>query len=487
MKKGASNYERYIKWYFQLRLYVFIATLIYIIFNYNFTFNIQRTEEYIFDLIYYWVIVLCIFSGIYSYLLSKAITDNKYKKTVYYINTSLLILSLSIFTYGSFISSSDSLSTSVLLLMPFLTFNIVSWITTRRIQEIHFINNDNFLKKSSIGWLILLFVYFTIWAIQPYNRVFHERNWFELNLTSTSNWWEKLHNFNEKYSHNDLLFAYTNCNYNYFRSRPCFENMIFWDDLTIIKEKYNIWKSQEDKLDTLSSEQKDKKIKEMKNIYFKSLENWNYDKLIKIENQVKNIIESGLHLKSLNASYINNSKQNHSINNIQSIYKLLIEYNIDIKNYSQANIFINKYYDFLIEYSKSEQFGAYFFYRISNYYSLLKENNYTDIIYPKDIKRDFEYYKSYYLDIFTNDIQSHIYYSLPDIFLIFNKEELSWYYNYIYRDIKNNNYTFSYKPPILYNIFNNYIYNFWNNSEYYNKRYQEWIEFFEELIEKSEK
>ena len=485
MKKGASKYEKFIKGYFQLRLYVFITSFLYVIFNYNFTFNIERTEEYAFDLIYYWVIILCIFSGIYSYLLSKSITDNIYKKAVYYINTSLLILSLSIFTYGSFISSSDSLSASVLILMPFLAFNIISWITTRRIQEIHFINNKHFLKKSSIGWLILLFVYFTIWAIQPYNRVIHDRNWFELNLHKTSEWWEKLHNFNEKYEGNDLLFAYTNCNYNYFSSRTCFENVIFWDDLIQIRDKYNNVKSEGDNIDSISSEQNDKKQTELKEFYFKSLEKWNYDKLTKIESEIEEIVNWGLHVKSLHNSFT--GKRNYNITNIQWMYQLLIEYNIDTKNYSQANIFINKYYTFLNEYSKSEEFGPYFFYRINNYYSLLEKNNYTDIIYPDNINRDFENFKTNYLTLVTNNLKWRFYYAIPDIFLIFNKEELSRYYDYVNQDIKNNNYTFSYNPPFFYNSFNTFIYRFSNDSKYINERYQKWIEFFEELIEKSEK
>ena len=484
MKKGASKYERFIKGYFQLRLYVFIATLLYIIFNYNFTFNIERTEEYVFNLIYYWIIILCIFSSVYSYLLSKAITDNKYKKSVYYINTSLMTLSLSVFIYGSFISSNPAFYNNVLMLMPFLAFNIISWITTRRIQDIHFINNDKFIKKSSIGWLILFFVYFTIWSLQPYNRVIYDKNWFELNLDKTSEWWWKLSEFNLKYSNNNILFIYTNCNYNHFSSNSCFENEIFWEELKKIRDTYNNLESEVYNVDRLPKELKDKKQEEMKQIFFKSLENWNYDELVKMESEIERIINWKLNIRSLNDSFI--FSKNYNINNIQWIYRLLIEYNIDTKNYSQANIFINKYYDFLTEYSKWDDFGTYFFYRINNYYSLLEKNNYRDIIYPENIKRDFENFKYNYPELHTNNIKSNIYYSLPDIFLIFNKEELARYYDYINKDIKSNNYTFSYKPPILYNIFNNYIYYSWF-FEYYNKKYIEWIKFFEELIKKSEK
>lgn len=482
MKKGTSIYERYIKGYFQLRLYVFIATLLYIISNYNFTFNIKRTDEYVFDLIYYAIIVLCIFSGIYLYLLSKAIIDNKYKKTVYYINTSLMILSLTVFIYGVFISSSSNLSSTVLFLMPFLAFNIISWITTRRIQDIHFVSNENFLKKSSIGWLILLFVYFTIWAIQPYNRVFHERNWFELNLNESSEWYQKLSEFNKKYSNNNILFVFTDCSYNHFSNNSCLENEIFWEELKKIRDKYNNLKSEDNNKRKLTQEEEVNKQEEMKEVYFKSLENWNYDDLVKIESEIQEIIDSRLYYK-----WFNDYNKNHNINKIRPLYRLLIDYNIKIKNYSQANIFINKYYDFLIEFSKSDDFGVILFYRINNYYSRLEKNDYTNIIYPENIKSDLDNFKYNYLNIYTHGLLSQIFYSLPDIFLIFNKEELVKYYEYINKDIKNNNYTFSYKPPFFYNSFNTFIYNSWNNSEHYNKRYQEWIKFFEDLIEQSEK
>jgi hypothetical protein len=162
MKKGALNYERYIKGYLHLRLYVFIVSMFYLISNYDFSFNIQRPDEYVYNIIYYCVIILGIFSGIYTYFLHKAITNNKYKKTIYYINTTLLISSLSIFVFGSFISSNPGIYNNIIILIPFLAFNIISWIVTRRIQDIHFIDNEKFVKKSSIGWILLFLLYFTI-------------------------------------------------------------------------------------------------------------------------------------------------------------------------------------------------------------------------------------------------------------------------------------------------------------------------------------
>jgi hypothetical protein len=221
----------------------------------------------------------------------------------------------------------------------------------------------------------------------------------------------------------------------------------------------------------------------MKQVYFDSLKDWNYDELLVIEREIEWIIQWRLSYISINEELHTN--KDYNINKIQLIYRLLIDYNIDIKNYTQANTFINNYYKFSVEYSKTQDFWIYLFNRINNYYILLEKNNYRDIIYPNNIKSDFEYFKISYPKIVTNNRIKYIHYSLPDVLFILNKNESSRYYEYIEKDIKNQTYIFSYKPLFFYNIFNTFIYKFWDNLDFYNDRYQDWIEFFEELLKKS--
>lgn len=91
-----------------------------------------------------------VFSGIYCFLLSRIITKNISKKVVFYINSTLMSVSLCIFIYSGFFTQNNSLQTIVFVLLPFLSFNIVSWLITKRAINKNIIVSNNFLRNTFI-------------------------------------------------------------------------------------------------------------------------------------------------------------------------------------------------------------------------------------------------------------------------------------------------------------------------------------------------
>ena len=91
-----------------------------------------------------------VFSGIYCFLISRIITKDISKKVVFYINSTLMSVSLCIFIYSGFFTQNNSFQTIVLILLPFLSFNIISWLVTKRAANKNIIVSKNFIRNTFI-------------------------------------------------------------------------------------------------------------------------------------------------------------------------------------------------------------------------------------------------------------------------------------------------------------------------------------------------
>ncbi len=436
MDKVKTKIEIYLKIYFQIRFYLFLASFHYLVFNNFFTFQIN-TDNLVFLVMYIFAIILMVFSWIYCFLLSRIITKDISKKSVFYVNSTLMILSLSIFIYAGFLSENNSIQTIVFVLLPFLSFNIVSWLITKRAVNKNIIISKNFLRNTFIWWIIFSIIFFLIGSLQPYNRIIIPEKFTEINLNDYSKGFENLTEFQNKYKENYFFKDYLYC----MKSpdnKNCFENEIFWEKLLIKKREYqNSWEN-------IPS---DVKINDYTNIIYNSIDENKLDELLAIESDLQEVIKYWFYKTPLEYNRYNLKPITFSKLNV--FYQNTINYLIDTKKYSQANTIINNYIKFMSVYNILDPFSYNLNDYIILYYKRLEENNYTSIIYPENINFYIDTMLWNFSRSYIDDYKWELYYSLPDFLFILNKTQLIKHRYYHTSLISHNEYTFTYQPPII--------------------------------------
>ncbi len=474
MDKVKTKIELYLKIYFQIRFYLFLASFHYLVFNYNFTFQIN-TDNLVFLFMYIFAIILMVFSWFYCFLLSRIITKGISKKSVFYVNSTLMTLSLSIFIYAGFLSENNSIQTIVFVLLPFLCFNIVSWLITKRAVNKNIIVSKNFLRNTFIWWIIFSIIFLLIGSLQPYNRVVLEDKYFDFNKNEISKWWTQLNTFNKNNINNELLFLFYNCRTGNLQS-DCLNNQYFWEEFSkeynsiqeLKKENYELYKSIN-------------KYDIYENIIYNNLDKQVYVKLLDIEQKVQDISKESFYRKWKD---FYNPDNLYTYTIVYKLYKLLIEYNIHSGEFYRANELLNNYYNFVKSYNSWSDFEMSVS-QIKFYFSQLEEKWYWDIVYPKNIEHHKNNYVSWFTRKMIADNNNFLYY-LPDILFIFNKKQYIHYYFYHLKLIENNNFIFTYKDPILYYFGNNLMYKIRQDFDYYNKSLNKNIDLYDYMIKKSE-
>lgn len=436
MDKVKTKIELYLKIYFQIRFYLFLASFHYLIFNNFFTFQIN-TDNLVFLLMYIFALILMVFSWIYCFLLSRIITKNSSKKIVFYINSILLILSLILFIYWAFITKDNSIESIVLILLPFLSFNIISWLVTKRAVNKNIIVSKNFLRNTFIWWIIFSILFFIIGSLQPYNRIVIPKKITEINLNNYSKGFENLTKFQNKYKENYFFKDYLYC----MKSpdnNDCFENEIFWEKLLMKKREYqNSW-------EIIPS---DMKIEDYTNIIYDSIDEKKLDELLAIESDLQEAIRYWFYKTPL--EYNKNNSKPITFSKLNVFYQNTINYLIDTKKYSQANMIINNYIKFMNVYNILDPFSYHLNDYIILYYKRLEENNYTSIVYPENIEVYINSMLWNFSRSYIDDYKWELYYWFPDFLFILNKKQLIKHSYYHTSLISKNQYTFTYQPPII--------------------------------------
>ena len=474
MSKIKITTEFYLKLYFQIRFYLFLASLHYLIFNYHFTFAINQWEK-IFLFMYIFAAILMVFSGIYCFLISRIITKDISKKVVFYINSTLMSVSLCIFIYSGFFTQNNSFQTIVLILLPFLSFNIISWLVTKRAANKNIIVSKNFIRNTFIWWIIFSILFFLIGSLQPYNRILLEDKYLDHNKNEISKWWTQLNTFNKNNIKNELLFLFYNCRTGSLQS-DCLDNQYFWEEFS--NEYYSLEKIKKDNFELYKSINKNDIYEK---IVYNNLDKQVYIKLLDIEKKIQDISKQSFYYR-WNDFY--NPENIYTYTIVNRLYKLLIEYNIYSEEFYRANELLNNYYNFAKSYNSRAIFEMRY-YQIQYHFFQLEEKWYWDIIYPKNIGRDkYNYMSSFSSKMISrnNDLINNV----PDILLIFNKKQYINYYYYHLKLIENNNFIFTYKNPILYYFGNNLMYKISQDFDYYNNEFNNNIDFYDYMIKKSE-
>ena len=474
MSKLKITTEFYLKLYFQIRFYLFLASLHYVIFNYHFTFTINQWEK-IFLFMYIFAAILMVFSGIYCFLLSRIIIKDISKKVVFFINSTLMSVSLCIFIYSGFFTQNNSLQTIVFVLLPFLSFNIVSWLVTKRAINKNIIVSRKFLKNTVIWWIFFSILFYLVWVFQPYNRIIIKDNYIKETQREISQWWIDLDAFNTDKKQNELFILFYNCRTGNFES-DCLGNPYFWQEFSAEYESFQELKNDNFELyKTINTHDIYEKI------VYENLDKQVYVKLLDREKIVQNISKQYFYYR-WNDFY--NSSINNSPKEVTTLYRLLIDYNMYYEEYYRANELINNYYNFIQAYDSGSTFEI-GYWLVQNYFSQLEENWYWEIKYPKNISRDKINYISSFTRRYMNRNNDFLY-KLPNILFVFNKQELNNYYYFHLKNIQNNHFIHAYKNPLFYYIWNNIILKIMNDLKYINRDFVDTVEFYDYILKKSE-
>lgn len=474
MKKLKNTTELYLKIYFQIRFYLFLSSLHYLIFNYNFTFHTHLWDR-VFLLMYIFALILFVFSGLYCFLLSRIITKDLYKKTVFYINSILMILSLCLFIYAGFFTQNNSLEIIVFILLPFLSFNIISWLVTKRAINKNIIISKKFIKNTAIWWGIFSLLFFVFWTLQPYNRIIIDDKYLNNSNSEISQWWLELEAFNKKYSQDELLSLFYDCR-TWNLESDCLNNPYFWDEFTLEYESLKqIKKETPDIYQNINAHDI------YKNLVYNNLTKKVYVDLLEIEQEVQKLSKY---------SYYNrwqdfyNSFNDYSYWTILELYRLLIDYNMYFAQYFKVNNLLNNYYIFVKAYNSWSTFEIWYS-QIQFYFSQLEKYGYSDIRYPEKLSYD----KNIYISSFTSkhiNINNDFLINLPDILFIFNKQQHINYYYYHLKQIQNNDFVHAYKNPLFYYVWNNLLLKISQDFKYYHNDFKDNLEFFDYIQKKSE-